>query len=378
MQKEEENPVITRYYDSLNLEPSSAIQSKMRGISAEALIAIEWLFIAIAFCLIIARINLRLLHLKTGFVLSDAFIAAAFAAGVSLNAVDITLYLRGVYEPDVDFKMTNWVATEAEAVYVYRTLYFLYFPFYFEQYFNKGTLLSLYYEIFGKGSNKIRVSLWCLVAYCAAGFITTMCMILFYCKWGCYWSYTDTCPQRCWTVSDNLGWAFHFSSDVFSEPSLASPQEGPARPGGYSSFWTALLTEPHSVFILPLVYISKLNMSKALKISASVTFSIGLVNILITLARWFVVQAVFTDVPALNTGQALAVVDGHIGLIVSILPSLRPYLRLWQIGNDSRPAKSNPISEDLTTVREGTPLASRVASSLYDSNNNKAEEASRV
>ncbi|TID03945.1 hypothetical protein CH35J_003120 [Colletotrichum higginsianum] len=318
----------------------------MRGISAEALIAVEWLFITIALCLIIARINLRIFHLKAGFVLSDAFIAAAFAAGVSLNAVDITLYLRGVYEPDIDFKMTNWVATEAESVYVYRTLYFLYFPFYFEQYFNKGTLLALYYEIFGRGSTKIRASLLCLVAYCAAGFITTMCMILFYCKWGCYWSYTATCPQRCWVVNDNLGWALHFSSDVF-------------------------------IFILPLVYISKLNMSKAQKISASVTFSIGLVNILITLSRWFIVQAVFTEVPALNTGQLLAVLDGHIGLIVSILPSLRPYLRLWQNVNDSRPAKSNATSEGLTTGKEETLSTSRVTSSSHDSNK-KAEEVSRV
>ncbi|TQN68856.1 hypothetical protein CSHISOI_06639, partial [Colletotrichum shisoi] len=365
----------------------------MRGISAEALIlcAVEWLFITIAFCLIIARINLRVFHLKAGFVLSDAFIAAAFAAGISLNAVDITLYLGGVYEPNIDFKMTNWVATEAETVDLYRTQYFLYFPFYCEQYFNKGTLLALYYEIFGKGSTKIRASLLCLVAYCAAGFITTMCMVLFYCKWGCYWyspspspslsafhwvvftllpnlgsihqhhhhhhhqrltspprsqphpkSYTAICPQRCWTVNDNLGWAFHFSSDVF-------------------------------IFILPLVYISKLNMSKAQKISASVTFSIGLVSILITLSRWFVVQAVFTEVPALNTGQLLAVLDGHTGLIVSILPSLRPYIRLWQNRNDSRPAKSNATYEGLTTGKEETPSTSRVTSSSHDSNK-KAEE----
>ncbi|GKT83873.1 hypothetical protein Ct61P_01723 [Colletotrichum tofieldiae] len=92
----------------------------MKGISAESLIAIEWLFIGIAFCLVLARINLRIFHLKSGFVLSDAFIAGAFAAGIGLNAVDITLYLRGVYEADIDFKMTNWVATEEESVYVYR------------------------------------------------------------------------------------------------------------------------------------------------------------------------------------------------------------------------------------------------------------------
>ncbi|EFQ32499.1 hypothetical protein CGRA01v4_05932 [Colletotrichum graminicola] len=277
----------------------------MGKLAGEGLLVIEWTLIGIAFCLILARLYLRIFHLKSGFVLSDAFIAVAFAAGVSLNAVDVTLYQRGIYASSVDFRMTTWVASEEDSVRVYRALYFLYFPFYIEQYCNKGTLLALYYEIFGNGSAKIRISLACIVLYCIAGFITTICIILFLCRWGCYWSYSQSCPLRCWEVSDNLGWAFHFTSDIL-------------------------------IFILPLVCISRLNMSKAQKISAGVTFCIGLINIFITIARWFVVQAVFTPVPALNTGEAMAVSDGHIGLIVSILPSLRPYLRIWQKQAGSR------------------------------------------
>ncbi|KDN64670.1 hypothetical protein CSUB01_04308 [Colletotrichum sublineola] len=86
-------------------------------------------------------------------------------------------------------------------------------------------------------------------------------------------------------------------------------------------------------------------MSKAQKISAAVTFAIGLVNISVTIARWFVVQAVFTPVPALNTGAALAVADGHIGLIVSTLPSLRPYLRIWRKSAESWRSRFSSASE---------------------------------
>lgn len=106
-------------------------------------------------------------------------------------------------------------------------------------------------------------------------------------------------------------------------------------------------------------------MSTTQKISAGVTFSIGIINIGVTIARWFVVQAVFTftPIPFLTTGgkqiflkclqsklimsaEALAIADGHSGLIVAILLSLRPYLRIWQ-GADltSRPREMIKISE---------------------------------
>ncbi|KAK1979280.1 hypothetical protein LZ30DRAFT_182481 [Colletotrichum cereale] len=307
----------------------------MGKLTPEGLVAIEWSLIGIAFCLILARINLRIFYLKSGFVISDAFIAAAFAAGISLNAVDLTLYFRGIYDSYIDFRMTTWVASEAESVHVYRALYLLYFPFYIEQYCNKGTLIALYYEIFGHGSTKIRIALAFIVFYCVAGFVTTMSMILFLCKWGCYWSYAEGCPQRCWKVNDNLGWAFHFTSDIL-------------------------------VFVFPLVYISKLNMSKAQKISASITFGIGLINIIITIARWFVVQAVFTPVPALNTGEAMAVADGHIGLIVSILPSLRPYLRIWHKNTESWLSKFSSSSSG-NPCRDGASKTPQVVSTTSTS-----------
>ncbi|KAK2016810.1 hypothetical protein LZ32DRAFT_668153 [Colletotrichum eremochloae] len=322
----------------------------MGQLTAEGLLAIEWTLIAIALCLILARINLRLFHVKSGFVLSDAFIAVAFAAGISLNAVDVTLYHRGIYEPSINFRMTTWVAPEEESVRVYR-------------YCNKGTLIALYYEIFGNGSTRTRISLAFIAVYCAAGFITTICMILFLCR-----SYTNSCPFRCWQINDNLGWAFHFTSEILSEYIILT--ESP-----HNQLSPLQLTsELRPVFVFPLVCISRLNMSKAQRISAAVTFAIGLVNISVTIARWFVVQAVFTPVPALNTGEALAVADGHIGLIVSTLPSLRPYLRIWRKsaeswrGRFSSPSEHSSKGVSLSTS-QGEPTA-RTSSSKAEGTEN--------
>ncbi|KAF7546108.1 hypothetical protein G7Z17_g8658 [Cylindrodendrum hubeiense] len=115
----------------------------MAGISGGALIAVEWALIGIAFCLIIARLNLRLNHLGGGLLLSDGFILAAFASGIALNAVDITLYLHGVYKANVDFELSQYTAPADKLVETYKIFYFLYIPFYTQQYFNKGRLTRI-------------------------------------------------------------------------------------------------------------------------------------------------------------------------------------------------------------------------------------------
>jgi hypothetical protein len=73
----------------------------------------------------------------------------------------------------------NWVDPQ--------TFFSLYFPFYIEQYLNKGTLIALYFEIFGQHMGKTRTSLFALSTFCIIGFTTTVLMNLFYCRFGCYW-----------------------------------------------------------------------------------------------------------------------------------------------------------------------------------------------
>jgi sugar phosphate permease len=63
----------------------------------------------------------------------------------------------------------------------------------------------------------------------------------------------------------------------------------------------------NAVFLLPLIFISQANMTRSQKISASITFVMGAVNIVVTLIRWLVVQSVFDGIgnPPLTTAGKL-------------------------------------------------------------------------
>ncbi|KAH7144163.1 hypothetical protein B0J13DRAFT_525555 [Dactylonectria estremocensis] len=309
----------------------------MHGISGEALLAVEWSLLGIALCLILARLNLRLNHLGRRLVTSDGFILASFAAAVSHNAMDASLHRRGVYTSHMDLALTQLKAPPDERIIIFKIAFFMNIPFYLEMYLYKAALLALYYEIFARDSRKLRAALTCLSVYCAVGFITTM-------------SLDAPCSTHCTTVADNLGWAFHFTAEVL-------------------------------IFLLPVIYISQTNMTRPQKLSAGFTFCVGFISISITIARWFVVQAVFTKDPTFTTAglqcisEVFYVADGHSGLIVAILPSLRPYLRIWQ-GADlsSRPAeivtKSQNAPEESTVDRNRH--SSRRSSSRRSLNRNSA------
>jgi hypothetical protein len=62
-----------------------------------------------------------------------------------------------------------------------------------------------------------------------------------------------------------------------------------------------------TVFILPLVCISRLPMSRAQKISAGLTFGLGFIAIGITVMRWFIVHSPFAPSTAFAVdGKLLA------------------------------------------------------------------------
>lgn len=63
--------------------------------------------------------------------------------------------------------------------------------------------------------------------------------------------------------------------------------------------------------LLPLIYLSQTNMKRAQKISASVTFAIGLVSITVSFARWIVVLSVFQGV-----GEAALTTAGELDDVI--------------------------------------------------------------
>jgi hypothetical protein len=102
-------------------------------------------------------------------------------------------------------------------------------------------------------------------------------------------SLDNPCDASCVIVKDNVGWAFHFASGLLSKCCLVAIRN----PG-------VNLTD--LVFVLPLVYINRLNMSKTQRISTAIIFCLGFINLCIALARWFIVQSVFSPSPSLPFG----------------------------------------------------------------------------
>ncbi|CAI6100887.1 unnamed protein product [Clonostachys chloroleuca] len=129
----------------------------MTMFSGKGLLAVEWTLIGIALILLIARLNLRIRYLRSGFVISDGFMIAAFVAAASLTSADTWLYHMKVYKPDVDFQMNHWDSSVEEKIQVYKHM------------------------------GKTRTSLFALSTFCIIGFTTTVLMNLFYCRFGCYW-----------------------------------------------------------------------------------------------------------------------------------------------------------------------------------------------
>lgn len=86
-----------------------------------------------------------------------------------------------------------------------------------------------------------------------------------------------------------MGWAFHFASGLLSKHRLAAIPNPVAN-------------STNLVFVLPLVYINRLNMSKTQRISTGIIFCLGFINLCISLARWFIVQSVFSPSPSLPFG----------------------------------------------------------------------------
>ncbi|CAH0034198.1 unnamed protein product [Clonostachys rhizophaga] len=229
------------------------------GLSGEGLLAFEWTMIAVTIVLVVARLHLRFNYIGIGLVISDWFIFATLVCNTLLTCTDTYLYVRGVWSESIDYYIAGWVISENYELTVLKIFYASVFPWYLAQYLNKGILITLYYHVFAQQSGRIRTSLHVLSCFTISAFIVTVCVNLLLCSWGCHWTVSNLCSSSCLNRQDNIAFALHFANDVW-------------------------------IFVFPLVLISQLCMSKAQKISTSITFGLGILNIGITFTRWLINQ----------------------------------------------------------------------------------------
>ncbi|CAH0047113.1 unnamed protein product [Clonostachys solani] len=276
-------------------------------LSGAGLIAIEWTLIGIAFMLGLARLDLRFHHHQSGFFLRDIFYFSALTVGLVNTSLDTALWTSGIelYEETND----TWAGPEDVMVRALKVVFVSYLTFYLQLYLTKATLLTLYFEIFGQRSRKTLISLYALTGFCISGFIITIFLLLFGDPFGSTWSMdASQRDEDRQFKKDVVAWAFHFVTDL-------------------------------GIFILPIVCISRLQMSRAQKISAGLTFGLGFINISITIIRWFIVHSPVSPPSTYAVDQALFMTDAHTCLIISILPSLRLYLRIFRAEKTTSRAK---------------------------------------
>ncbi|CAG9947772.1 unnamed protein product [Clonostachys rosea f. rosea IK726] len=117
-------------------------------------------------------------------------------------------------------------------------------------YYIAGWVLSENYELTVLKVFYASVFPWYLAQYLSKGILIT----LYY-----HVTVSNLCSSSCLNLQDNIAFALHFANDIW-------------------------------IFVFPLVLISQLRMSKAQKISTSITFALGILNIGVTFTRWLINQ----------------------------------------------------------------------------------------
>ncbi|RYP52465.1 hypothetical protein DL768_002388 [Monosporascus sp. mg162] len=91
----------------------------------------------------------------------------------------------------------------------------------------------------------------------------------------------------------------------------------------------SILTFYHQLFPVGsrLYLLYHVQMERLVKLGASCTFGLGIINLAVCLARFLSVELTRADGLSLTQVSLWFLLDGNIGLIIACLPSLRPYIR---------------------------------------------------
>ncbi|KAH7139747.1 hypothetical protein B0J13DRAFT_67579 [Dactylonectria estremocensis] len=269
--------------------------------SGPAVLAVIYTLIGIAAALVAARIYLRLKLQRRRLQASDLWMIAAWCAAFTTSTFDIVIYVNGILRADLNYTLVNYTGSLEKLEYLLRIMRAGLIPYLTTFYLCKASLLAVYLQLFPFFMTKRRIALWVAIAYCAAAYIVTMCLVLFLCfPIDRNWAVIDAeryCDVDNIVIVFQVAWALHFFGSLV-------------------------------LFCLPFLILYKLNMTKHMKVAVYSVFLLGLIDIAFSLTRFLTIQlgneGSFRSITLIELWSAL---DAYIGLIVACLPSLRPYLR---------------------------------------------------
>ncbi|KAH8723965.1 hypothetical protein GQ44DRAFT_773544 [Phaeosphaeriaceae sp. PMI808] len=270
-------------------------------VSGEAIIAIEWLLLAISGIAIIARLYLRLKINRRKLVASDVCICLAWCAAMVTIAFDIVFFQMGILNPNVDALLKGYHGDKKSLRKALKYFWVSNTPFFCCFYLSKATLLAFYWQITPDFMRGRRYFLYGIIVYCVVAFTSTMLLNLFLCfpikrNWAIG---PDACfgPQG---IVFQTAWGFNFLGDLL-------------------------------VFILPFTFLHTLKISGAVRVGVYCIFGLGIVNMAFSLTRLLSIKLAphnANNAAPFTIVELWSVLDMIIGVLIANLPSLRPYLRM--------------------------------------------------
>ncbi|KAF4451840.1 hypothetical protein F53441_5159 [Fusarium austroafricanum] len=269
--------------------------------SGAAVLAVNYGLITLVAAIIGARIYLRLVIQKQSLIAADWLRIAAWISAFVSAAFDIIYLKEDVLRPDINYTLTNWNVPPEKISRVLRYMWAGIIPFFVTFYLCKASLLVIYLQLFPPFMKKRRMVLWGTVFYCAAAFITSLCLQLFLCfpierNWSVLGP-LPFCDSSALVTTFQVAWALHFTGSLL-------------------------------LFMLPFLILYKLNMRRRVKISVYCVFLLGIIDMAFSLTRFLTIQLTNVgDFRSITTIELWSGLDVYIGLLIACLPALRPYLR---------------------------------------------------
>lgn len=270
--------------------------------AGSAVLATYCVLLSISLVMIIARFYLRIkIHQARRLLTSDVLMGLAWCAGLATSSFDFVAHAKGALEPHIDWTLANYGAPIEDIEYLTKMLWASFIPFFATLYLCKLSLLAVYFQLFPLFMRKLRIALWITTIYVVCSWIVSFCINMFMC-WPVRRLWQISQPELLCspTVSERvfqIGWALHFTGSI-------------------------------AIFVLPFFVIQKIQMRRAMLVGVYAALSLGAVDIAFSLTRFLIVQTSgSTETRPITSIELWSALDIMVGLIVTCLPSLRPYLR---------------------------------------------------
>ncbi|KAJ2897653.1 hypothetical protein MKZ38_004518 [Zalerion maritima] len=305
----------------------------------------------------------------------------AFAAWLCIMANFVADVIYPVWlgmDENTDLYLSNYAGKDWQVELFLKLSWSFRLTFLAAVYLCKVGILSLYLQLFPTALRVERNLLWSVIFYCGFCFTMSVLIQLLACKPAQDWAVQPDlrCPGKSVRMQFLGEWVLHITSNLMSTLSIsfAKAIPGTARTLCSISLARFSLTCPlkSSVFCLPFFVIGCLDLDRPAKIGLYFVFAIGAINISVAAAWIFsvalldhlslsasgkllnfavpffqLVNWAFSNPVSPLNAELICQCEALTAMIIILLPSLRPYLRILEGQSTTAPSSSQSSGDNI-------------------------------